>query len=57
MFEVQSTGTREQFTFWEAAEMLAQNLSKRFGEATITSPEKETTLFRNGNICHQEVEA
>ncbi len=57
MFEVQSTGTREQFTFWEAAEMLAQNLSKKFGEAIITSPEKEITIFRNGSICHQGVEA
>ena len=57
MFEVQSTGTREQFTFWEAAEMLAQNLSKRFGEAIITSPEKEITIFRNGSIYHQGVEA
>ena len=57
MFEVQATGIREQFTFWEAAEMLAQNLSKRFGEAVITSPEKEITIFKNGSICHQEVEA
>lgn len=57
VFEVQSTGTREQLIFWEAAEMLAQNLSKRFGEAVITSPERATIIFRDGNICHQEVEA
>ena len=51
MFEVQSIGTREQFTTWEAAKLLAENLSKRFGEAIITSPEKKTTTFKDGAIC------
>lgn len=51
MFEVQSTGVREQFTFYEAAKLLAENLSKRFGEAVIISPERKPIIFKNGHIC------
>ncbi len=55
MYEVQSIGIRERFEFWKAAELVAQNFSRKFGKAIIINPEKRIIVFIDGSIQESAV--